>query len=518
MKRNLLAVLLCAPLTAGASCDDGAAGASIRPLGGPLRVGSKQFTESVVLGEIVAQLGRHAGAQVEHRRELGGTQILFNALLIGDIDAYPEYTGTITEELFAGRKLRTEDAIREALFEQGVHMIGPLGFSNNYVLGMKKQRAADLSISKISDLLDHPELTFGFSSEFMDRGDGWPSLRVHYGLPQGNVRGLDHDISYRGLESDSIDVIDLYSTDAEIEYYDLALLEDDLGHFAVYKAVLLYRSHLTQRTPRVVQEWQRLNGLISEAQMIALNKRAKIDKTPEARVAADFLADVLDIHAEVRPLSRYAAIWKTTKEHLNLVAKSMLAAVLVAIPLGIWAAKRPGMAHGILGIVGIIQTIPALALLVLLMTMLKPLKPFGIDSLGEPPAIVALFLYSLLPIVRNTYTGLHDIPIHIRESAAALGLPPGARLRLVELPMVSRMILAGIKTAAVINVGFATLGALIGAGGYGQPILTGIRLDDTGLILQGAVPAALLAVLMQGLFELAERIVVPRGLRLRAET
>ena len=155
---------------------------------------------------------------------------------------------------------------------------------------------------------------------------------------------------------------------------------------------------------------------------------------------------------------------------------------------------------------GVIQTIPSLALLVFMIPL------FG---LGARPAIMALFLYSLLPIVRNTYTGLHDIPTGIRESAAALGLPSGATLRLVDLPMASRAILAGIKISAVINVGTATLGALIGAVCYGQPILTGIRLNDTGLILQGAVPAAVLALMVQGLFDLVERVLVPKGLRLK---
>ena len=166
------------------------------------------------------------------------------------------------------------------------------------------------------------------------------------------------------------------------------------------------------------------------------------------------------------------------------------------------------VATGTLGVVGIIQTVPSLAVLVFMIPLL---------GIGAPPAMVALFLYSLLPIVRNTYTGLHDIPIQIRESAQALGLPPRACLWLVELPMASRTILAGIKTSAVINIGTATLGALIGAGGYGQPILTGIRLDDVGLILEGAVPAALLALLVQGIFELSERTLVPKGLRLRPE-
>jgi osmoprotectant transport system permease protein len=138
---------------------------------------------------------------------------------------------------------------------------------------------------------------------------------------------------------------------------------------------------------------------------------------------------------------------------------------------------------------------------------------FGI---GTWPAVAALFFYSLLPIVRNTYAGLVGIAPELRGSAAALGLPPGVRLREVELPMAMRSILAGVKIAAVINVGTATLAALIGAGGYGQPILTGIRLDDIGLILEGAVPAALLALLVQGVFEGIERWLTPRGLRIQA--
>jgi osmoprotectant transport system permease protein len=128
--------------------------------------------------------------------------------------------------------------------------------------------------------------------------------------------------------------------------------------------------------------------------------------------------------------------------------------------------------------------------------------------------MAALFLYSLLPITRNTHAGLVGIAEPIRQSALALGLGTGDRLLRIELPLAAPLILAGIKTAAVINVGTATLGALIGAGGYGQAILTGIRLDDVGLILEGAIPAAVLALVVQYGFEWAERSVVPRGLRL----
>jgi osmoprotectant transport system permease protein len=242
--------------------------------------------------------------------------------------------------------------------------------------------------------------------------------------------------------------------------------------------------------------------------MIGMNAAVKVSKIPEDKVAADFLSRHLSIKSEVNKETVAGRLRRHTAEHLYLVSISLLAAVLLSIPLGIIAAKNDRIGQVILGIAGMIQTIPSLALLVFMIPLM---------GIGGPPAIVALFLYSLLPIVRNTYLGLRDIPPDIRESAEALGLPSRARLRLVELPMASRAILAGIKTSAVINVGTATLGALIGAGGYGQPILTGIRLDDMGLILQGAVPSALLALLVQGVFELAERMFVPKGLRLKAD-
>jgi osmoprotectant transport system permease protein len=474
-----------------------------------VQVGSKKFTESVILGEMATQLARSTGAEpVVHRRQLGGTQVLWKALLRGAIDVYPEYTGTIGEEILAGQDVRDEEAMRGALAEHGIRMSQPLGFNDTYAIGMKAKRAADLGIRKISDLCAHPDLKFGFSDEFMKRKEGWPSLRTDYHLPQRYVRSLDHDLAYNSLESGTTDATDVYSTDAEIRYHGLRVLEDDLHHFPAYHAVWLYRADLEQREPDVVRALLALEGRISEAAMIDMNSQAKNveHKISESQVAADFLAPTMDIHVPVLEEGVAASILRHTVEHLYLVAISLAAAIVIAVPLGIVAARRPGVGQVILSVVGIIQTIPSLALLVMLIPLL---------GIAEKPAIVALFLYSLLPIVRNTYAGLHDIPLSIRETAAALGLPPAARLRLVELPLAARAILAGIKTSAVINVGTATLGAIIGAGGYGEPILTGIRLDDVGLILQGAIPAALLALLVQGLFELAERRLVPKGLRLK---
>ena len=277
----------------------------------PIKVGSKKFTESVILGELLKFVVESSGQAAVHRAELGGTRILFNALRSGELDAYAEYTGTISQEILAGRNLSGEAEIRAALREMGIVMSAPLGFNNTYALGMKKDRAAAAGVRNISDLRDRPELKFGFTNEFMDRGDGWPSLRDAYSLPQKNVRGLDHDIAYRALASGDIDVMDLYSTDAEIKYYDLQVLSDDAKHFPLYDAVVLYRVDLEERAPRVTAALRLLDGSISESDMIAMNRLAKIEKQPEGRVAADFANS--SASSCVTPLgSRRPSPWTST--------------------------------------------------------------------------------------------------------------------------------------------------------------------------------------------------------------
>ena len=467
-------------------------------------IGSKNFTEGVVLGELIRAMAASTGANVEHRQALGGTRLVFNALVSGEIDIYAEYTGTLTHEIFAQKKPASDADLRDLLAESGLVMSKSLGFRDNFALGMRERVAERLDIRRVSDLRAHPELVFRFGTEFMERGDGWPGLRQHYGLPQQDVLGVEHDLAYRGLAAGDVALTDLYTTDAEIAYYGLRTLEDDLGYFPPYEAVLLYRAELAQEQPEALAAVLRMQGLIDEAQMIAMNSRVKLDGEQEVLVAASFLREQLGIDVDAKASTRLERFLRNTRQHIALVAISLVAAILIAVPLGIAAARWPRLGHIILGVVGIAQTIPALALLVFMIPL------FGI---GAGPAVIALFIYSLLPIVRNTYTGLTTIPTQLLESADALGLPAGARLRLVEAPLAAVSILAGIKTAAVINIGAATLGALIGAGGYGQPILTGIRLDDVGLILEGAVPAAGLAIVVQLLFEWAERAIVPRGLR-----
>jgi osmoprotectant transport system substrate-binding protein/osmoprotectant transport system permease protein len=469
------------------------------------RVGSKTFTESVVLGELARELIESAGVPAIHRRELGGTQVLFHALEADQLDLYPEYTGTISGEILANKKITDDTALRAALLDRGVGISRSVGFNNTYAIGMREEVAARLGVSTLSDLRHHPELKFGFSNEFVERADGWPGLRDRYALPQRDVRGLDHDLAYRALKSDEIQATDLYSTDAEIKAYGLRALRDDREFFPRYECVWLYRTDFPTRCPEAFAAISRLEGKITAPEMAAMNARAKIDRVGEDKVAAEYLKSQFAIDARIVADSYAERVLQRLREHVALVAISLSAAIAVAIPLGVLAARRPKLGSVILSVTGIIQTIPSLALLVFMIPWL---------GIGAGPALVALFLYSLLPIVRNTATGLGDIPTSLRESAEALGLPSHVRLFRIELPIASRAILSGIKIAAVIDVGTATIGALIGAGGFGQPILTGIRRDDVSMILfEGAIPAAVLALAVQLSFDLVERFLVPKGLR-----
>ena len=469
-----------------------------------VRIGSKASIENIVIGEMLAHLARESGVTAEHNSALGGTQIVYQALLKGDIDIYPEYTGTLLAEVLRDENIRGEGDLKAALAKRDLAISQPLGFNNTYALGLREARAAELNIQKISDLArpEHNDLKFAFSDEFMRRGDGWPGLASSYKLSH-QPKTMDHNLAYRGIVSKQIDVTDLYSTDAEVKYYQLRVLEDDRGYFPEYNCVLLYRRDFETHDPHALKSLLRLEGQIDNTAMSEINARVKIDQVPEPTAAAAFLTSKLQLKIALpRPPSLLVT---TTRDHLFLVGLSLAAAILVALPLGISSYKWPNLGHVILGVVGIIQTLPSMAVLVFMIPLL---------GIGAWPAITALFLYSLLPIVRGTVTGLKEIPGNLKESAIVLGLPPQACLWRVELPMASRSILAGIKTAAVINVGTATIGALIGAGGYGEPILAGLRLNNVPLILQGAVPAALLALLVQAGFDALEPFLVPRGLRI----
>jgi osmoprotectant transport system permease protein len=474
----------------------------------PLRVGSKRFTESYILAEIAVQTARANGEpSAVHVQGLGATAIAFKALEDGAIDLYPDYTGTIAETIFHGSDAPSPDALAKALEARGLALIAPLGFENTYALAVGTKLHDTAQVRTISDLARIPDLRVAVSHEFLGRADGWPALVARYGLAPREIGAMDHGLAYAALVDGQVDVVDAYSTDAKIARYGLHLLEDDRRVFPSYQACLLYRRDAPARFPSAFAALSALRGTISVETMRAMNGEAELDGRSFAEVARGFLdhSPTAAPHAPMSLLARLLrSIVRYGPRHLMLVAVALAFATLVGVALGVVAARRRTLGNIILGITGTVQTIPSLALLCLFIPL------FGI---GVVPALIALFVYGLLPITRNTFTALHEIPTPLIESARALGLTPFEMLRLIELPMASRTILAGIKTSAVLTVGTATVAAFIGAGGFGEPISVGLNLDDTPTILEGAIPAALLALLIQGLFVAVDRVVVPKGLR-----
>lgn len=458
----------------------------------PVRVGSKRFTESYILGEILA-----LGAGGVHKPGLGNSAILLEALRSDAIDVYPEYAGTIAREILRSERPLTLEEMNARLAAHGLAASLPLGFSNGYALGMRAADAEHLGVRAISDLARHAGLRLGLSHEFLSRNDGWPGLKAAYGLPHA-PRGLDHGIAYEALAAGKIDVMDLYTTDAKLGRYGVAVLADDRRYFPAYDALLLHRADGPQRFPAAFAAWRKLERSIDEARMVRLNARAELDGIAFADVAREHLGFATQARRRTLMAATFAPdFWRLLAEHVGLVAGSLAAAALAGIPLGAVAAKLPGLAQPLLMAAGLLQTIPSLALLAVLI----PLT----GTIGAWPALIALFLYALLPIVRNTHAGLCEVPGGLVQAARALGLASGDVLLKIEIPLALPAVLAGVKTSAVVNVGTATIAAFVGAGGFGERIVQGLALNDHTALLAGALPAAALALMVHVAFELAER-------------
>jgi osmoprotectant transport system permease protein len=468
-------------------------------------VGSKAFPESWILGEALATMARSAGCDALHRANLGGTEIVAGAARSGAIDVYPEYTGTLREVLLHAPNA-TPDEVRARLASDGLGITEPLGFDDSYAIAAAPSVADKFALQAISDLVGRPQLRAAFTHEFLGRSDGWGGLRERYGLSLSSVRGVQHELAFEAIASGQVDIVDVYTTDPQVDRLHLRVLDDDRGFFPRYDAVVVYRLDLARRAPEALAAIRRLVGRVDRATMTRANA-AVAGHTSLGLAAAELLHTALGAAAPSPAAGATAGetVVHDLVRHVELVGTSLAGSVVVGIPVGILAAKRRRIGAVALGGAGVLQTIPSLALLALLIPLL---------GIGIVPAVVALFLYGLLPIVQGTYTGLTTIPTALAEAAEALGLQGLTKLLRIELPLASPSIIAGIRTSAVIAVGTATIAALVGAGGLGDPILRGITLRSAPLILSGAVPSAILALVVQALFAGLERIVVPRGLTL----
>ena len=462
----------------------------------PVRVASKNFAENYLLAEIVAQLLEGQGIAVERAFGLGGTLICYQALLNDEIDLYVEYTGTLSQAILQRPEVTGREELNAVIAERGLHLMPQLGFNNTYAIAVRRQLAESLGLRNIGDLAEYPELRLVFSHEFLERGDGWPGLSKRYALPH-SVEGIEHALAYQAIADGAIDATDAYSTDGELSRYPLRVLEDDLAYFPAYMAAPLVRSEWLQGAPVAAQSVRRLAGLMDAEAMQRLNAEVAVSDKSYVEVASEFIdSNRKALGLEGRVLqSVTATFWADMAghviRHLQLTGLALGAAIFIGLILSLAVFSNRRLADAVVYFCGLLQTVPSLALLALMIPV------FGI---GFTPAVVALFLYSLLPIVRNAVTALATVDPTLVRVSEALGLSRWQQLRYLRVPLSLPMIFAGIRTAAVISIGTATLAAFIGAGGLGEPIVVGLSLNDTDMILRGAIPAAMLAILAEFLF------------------
>ncbi|MBU3538430.1 ABC transporter permease subunit [Polynucleobacter sp. UK-Gri1-W3] len=465
-----------------------------QPLEKTTVVGSKRFTESYVIGELLNLTLHDAGIKAIHRQGLGNTAIVIQALKTGQIDVYPEYTGTILREILKRPETQASiDELNTWLKPMGLKAAIPLGFNNTYALAIRPEQASKLGIKRISDITNlsteqQSTLRIALSPEFKTRSDGWSALIQTYDLKIKPKKVLEHGLAYDALVRGDVDIVDAYSTDAAITKNNLTLLEDDRQAFPRYDAILLMRSDFDERP------LQKLAGTLNEATIAKLNNAAESGISFEI-IARGFLNQSTHDQPSPRKLSRFFKLlfgpdfFTALRDHVLLVSISSVMALLVGVPLGIVAYRRPQFSTWILGAVSILQTIPSLALLTILIAAL--------DQIGAVPAVLALFIYGLLPIVSATHIGLMEVPATLKEAALALGCNERKLLLFIELPSAKPIIMTGLASATVIGVGTCTLAALVGAGGFGDRIVAGLAVNDQALMLAGAIPAAILALLAQ---------------------
>ena len=503
------AVVCCAAATSAAQAAD------------TVRIGSKNFTEQEILAELVAQLiERHTDLRVERTFGLGGTGVCHAALVAGELDIYVEYTGTALLNVLKHEVRTNADDVYQIVakayrerFE--LEWLPPMGFNNAYAITVRATHADEHGWQAISDLGNVADrLSAGFTAEFMERPDGYPGLRRAYGFDFGRTADLDPGLMYKALADGQVDVICAFATDGRIAAYNLRVLLDDSSFFPPYDAAPVIRSALLRDHPEVRHALAALAGTISDQTMRKLNYAVDEMGRKPSSVAGEWIESrtvgilqptagtttpqtdgVVGFWATVA--TRRAELWQKVLEHLALSALAMAIAILIGVPTGILIHRHRAALPLVLGATEIVQTIPSLAMLAFLFAV------YGI--LGMTPAVTALVLYALLPIVVNTFTGLKELSPEIIEAADGVGMSGWQRLRMVELPLALPMIVAGIRTSTVWTIGIATLSTYIGAGGLGDFISRGLARNDPRLTLLGAVPAAMMAVVLSLGIRLIER-------------
>jgi osmoprotectant transport system permease protein len=483
-----------------------------------------------LLGEIFAQAMEARGVPVARRLGLAGSDVAFQALRQGSLDVYPEYSGTLLHSILHlaasqgdGRTERSAGDAESARLgellarEYQLLWLPSLGFSNGWVLAVPKGLAAHDHLVTLSDLArrsgETPPLNAAFSPEFLGRRDGLPGLTEAYGLKLPDARPMAQPLKYAAVSSGAVNLIDAYATDGRLAALGLMPLEDDRHFFPAYDAAPLVRADLAGRSPEAMAALLSLRGRLDADTMRRLNKQVEDGRAP-SDVAAEWLkseglsgARQSEQGSDVKGFLPYA--WSRRSylgalllRHLELTGAALLLASIVGFALGLLSSRSVPAAAIALKSTAILQTIPGLALLAFLVPWL---------GIGAWPALVALFVYALLPIVQATYAGLRGIDAELVDVAQGMGMTEGQILFRLRLPLAAGVIFSGLRTAAVIAVGTATLAAFVGGGGLGEAIVSGLTLNDPRLILLGAIPAALLALVVDGLLAALGTAASPRA-------
>ena len=487
-------------------------------------IGSKIFTENILLAEMLSLLLEEKyNFKVIRKFNLGGTKLVFDSLINKEIDIYPEYTGTgytmILKMSGETHPKKTYKIVKREFLDQfSLVWSLPLGFENTYALAVRNSDSRFKKINNISQLKEKTNmLNIGMGHEFMERKDGYSNFIKKYQLnfQKDKTWTMNQGLMYSALKNKKMDIIMAYSTDGRIEAFNLKTLKDDKHFFPAYEVAYLTREEFLKYYPRIKKAFKELEGNITEKEMIFLNSQVDQLKYDLSQTARNFLIEKNLLEDDIQNLkqqswldyyiSKKEYFFKIFYEHLKLIFVSLFFALLLAIPIGVWASYNIQVEKTVFLIVNTLQTVPSLALLAIFIPFL---------GIGFWPAVVTLFIYSLLPIIRNTFEGIKNIDRVFVSAGAGIGLNSWQVLRYIQIPLALPMILAGVRTSAVIVVGTATLAAFIGAGGLGDPIFRGIATLNSKLIFLGAVPACLLAIFIDRFLALLEIAIIPKGLKL----
>lgn len=474
-----------------------------------IRIGSRDFPESVLVAEILStSIEKFTDYKVDRKFHLGGVKVCLAAMQSNNLDIYPDYTGSLIHNVLGehDRNQYLVNYIKMALNEKyDFSITESLGFENSFVLAVRKSFAKKYNLETLSDLASllssNKELAqnirVAFKHSFLKRPDGYKMLQDIYAFDFQKLMALEYNIAYQNLKENRIDVIDAFSTDSRLKDPELTALKDDRNALIPYSSVYVYRNKLKQNFPEIMKIQKLLDESLTNEKMLELNSRIEAGE-PYKQVAESFIAELehepgfLDLSDDAslsfwqkRLKQDLPLLAKAFLQHLRLAAVASLLASFIGIFIGIFISYRKKLAKLVLGFISVTQTIPSLALLALLI-------PFV--GLGFYPAVIALFIYALLPVIQNTYTGITTIPYKYIELANAIALKESQILFRVKLPMALSFILAGVRTSIVICIGTATLATFVGAGGLGDLIKAGIDLNSNYMIALGAVPAALLAL------------------------